>query len=368
MKRKKIDLYRLVTFSNLLSQYNIVKKNCKNKKKLFDFSLALNANIINIGQKLTSNNYTFSSYSVFLLREKKYRIIMSECMNDKIVSHFITNYSLKPILEKKMIPQNVATREGLGSSAAYEIFEKYIEKIGPNNQIYALKIDISKYFYSIPHDKLKDMLAHDIRDKFTLSLLYKIIDQSNDVMVNKKIDTLIRNEKNKLYKNKKLSKDQINNLIRELDRVPRYEYGRGLSIGCVVNQILSVYYLTPLDRYIREELKMSSHVRYMDDTVILSTDKEHLKNVLPKIEEKINELGLRMNMNSNVFSINHGFTFLGKTYSIYNNKLVSRTTNKTKRKALQNLTALRNCDFEKYMRSKGSYRSILLNSFLFVVN
>lgn len=341
MKRIKINLLSLATFSNLLNQYNIVKTNCKNKHKILNFSLSLNSNIYNICSKLNNNTYEFSPYSVFLLREKKYRIIMSECVNDKIVSHFLTNFALKPILEKKMLPQNVATRDNLGSKAAYNIFESFMDRMGTDKEIYALKVDISKYFYSIPHDKLKEQLARDIKDKYTLSLISKIINQTNQPIINEKINILIENEKKKIYNNNRLTKDKKNSLVNELNRVPRYVKDRGLSIGCVVNQILSVYYLTPLDRYIKEELKCTYHIRYMDDTVILTTDKDFLKSIIPKIENKINELGLQMNTNSGIFSLNHGFTFLGKTYFIKNNKLYSKTTNKTLRKALKNLYSLR---------------------------
>ena len=155
MKRIKTNLYNQITFSNLLGQYKILKTNCKNKRKLFYFAKELNSNILDTGTKLRNRCYSFSDYNIFLIHENKFRIIMSECISDKLVSHFISNYCLQNSLESKLILQNVATRKGLGSKAAYDFFNRYLHKFDFNQKIYVLKIDISKYFYSISHEILK---------------------------------------------------------------------------------------------------------------------------------------------------------------------------------------------------------------------
>lgn len=86
---------------------------------------------------------------------------MSQEISDKIVNHFITNYYLIPYLEKSLINENVATRKEKGSKYAMELTKKYFNKLlinYPNQEIYCLKIDVSKYFYSIDHDILIEKL------------------------------------------------------------------------------------------------------------------------------------------------------------------------------------------------------------------
>lgn len=364
MKRQKNNLIDCVTYNNLYCQYKVIRKNCKNKKKIFYFSKELNTNLYEIGKNLRNESYNFGFYNIFLIHENKYRIIMSENIDDKLVSHFLVNHALKKSLEPKMILQNVATREGLGGKAAYDFFEKHLRSIGYDKQIYALKIDVHKYFYSISHDVLKKMLKDSIKDDFTLDLINKIIDSTDNAYVNERIDCLIENEKNKVLK-MNISLDEKTNLINELNKVPRYEMGRGLSIGCVVNQILSVFYLSPVDRYIKEELKCKYYVRYMDDLVVLSTDKVFLRNIFGNISNQIELLDLKVNSKSNIYNFNNGFTFLGKTYFIKNNKLYSKTKNKTYKKAIKRLNELRETDFSKYYLSKTSYLGIIKENLLY---
>lgn len=354
MKRINSKLLDKVTFSNLESQYKIIRANCNNKQGVYSFGENLNSNLYDLGIKLKSGNYEFSKYNIFLIKENKYRIIMSENIGDKLVSHFICNFCLKPSLEPKMINQNVATRVGLGGKAGDDLFYKYVNSIGTDKKIYALKMDISKYFYSIPHDKLKVLLKKDIKDPFALDLLFKIINQTDKEYVNNRIEYLKDRERKKISL-LNISQDKKENLLKELDKVPIYFNGRGLSIGCVVNQILSVYYLTTVDRYIKEELKCRYYIRYMDDILCLSDDISYLKKISDNIAIKINEMGLTVNPKSGIFVVNNNFTFLGKSYFIKNKKLYIKTKNKTYKKMVRNLKEKKENDFIEYYRSKASY-------------
>lgn len=364
VKRINPKLKEKITYSNLYSQYKIVKSNCKNKRLLFLFSNGLNTNLYEIGVSLRNETYKFSRYNIFLIKERKYRIIMAECVSDKIVTHFVVNYCLKPCLEKKLILQNVATRKNLGTKAAYDFFEKSVRKIGYDKKIYALKIDIKKYFYSISHDKLKEMLRKDIKDSFALSLIFKIIDSTDADYVNEKIDFLIYREKEGLRKKYGTESVVYKNLSSELDKVPRYKKGVGLSIGCVINQLLSVYYLNGIDRFAKEELKCKFYVRFMDDIIILNEDKKKLERIFSLITEKITELDLCVNPKSNIYNFNNGFTFLGRTYRISDNKLFSKTKNVTFKGAQKRLKEFRTTDFSKYYLSKASYFGLIEEKFM----
>ena len=72
----------------------------------------------------------------FLIHEKKYRIIMSESIPDKIVNQMISYYILLPSFNN-LIDSNVATRKNKGTAYAYTLFSKYVNAIGL----------ISKYMY-----------------------------------------------------------------------------------------------------------------------------------------------------------------------------------------------------------------------------
>lgn len=50
----------------------------------------------------------------------------------------------------------------------------------------------------------------------------------------------------------------------------------------MTSQILSIFYLYKLDHYIIHNLNLKYMVRYMDDYIIISNDKNKLKKALKK--------------------------------------------------------------------------------------
>ncbi|MDY4858325.1 MAG: hypothetical protein SO167_01330, partial [Bacilli bacterium] len=163
MKRISNLYDKMISYSNILFIFNKIKNRCHNKNKLIKFIRHKNCYLIDILEKLKSNTYNFSNYHIFLIHEKKYRIIMSETISDKIVNQLVSYFILIPSL-KCLIDSNIATRKGKGSSYGYKLINSYINTIGTNKDIYVLRIDIKKYFYNINHDILLDMLKRRIKD------------------------------------------------------------------------------------------------------------------------------------------------------------------------------------------------------------
>lgn len=95
MKRINNLYDNMISISNANYVYNKIKNNCHNKNKVFNFIKYKNSNIIDILIKLKEEKYVFSNFSVFLINEKKYRIIMSENIKDKIVNQMISYFITK---------------------------------------------------------------------------------------------------------------------------------------------------------------------------------------------------------------------------------------------------------------------------------
>ena len=125
MKRKNHLYKEILTTEHALEMYKTIKHNCKNKKEVYCFQLNLNQNIQEIISKLELCNYKFDKYRIFMIKEPKYRLIMSEKIEDKIVNHLVAKYILLPALEPSLIDANVATRYEKGSNHAFKLFLKY---------------------------------------------------------------------------------------------------------------------------------------------------------------------------------------------------------------------------------------------------
>lgn len=230
---------------------------------------------------------------------------MSLSVKDKVINHYVTRNILEPKLTKYLDPRNVATRKGMGTDYARKMVKDYINKLKQDNEeLYVLKMDISKYFYSIDHEILKELLI-DKLDSEEYNIISKIIDTTNMEYVNKTI---------KKYKDKS-----------GID-IPYYEFGKGLPIGNMTSQFLSIFYLYKLDYYIVHDLKLKHYVRYMDDFIIIDKDKEKLKDAKDRITEILEkEYKLRVNKKkTNVSNLKGGVGFLGLTYRLDNNKTIIR--------------------------------------------
>lgn len=291
-----------ITFVNLLNIYEQeISKNVKNKKKLVKFEINKVQNITNIIDMLNRGKIGHEHYNIFLIYEPKCRLVMSLSIKDKIINHFVTRYALEAKLTKYLDLRNVATRKGMGTDYGIKLVIKYLKKL-KSNKFYILKIDISKYFYSIDHEVLKSLLI-DKLDSYEYNLICKIIDSTNKEYINSTI--------NKIKKDNKVE-------------VPLYYHGLGLSIGNVSSQILSIFYLYKLDHYIVHDLKLKYYVRYMDDFIIMDSDLEKLKKAKDIIIDKLDKkYKLKVNRKkTKIVSCKEGFSFLGYVFKVIDKKLV----------------------------------------------
>ena len=353
--KKKSNLYQsMISFNEVVSVYKKLRCSTKNKKEVIDFSLNLNQFLLDILRKLNNRCYSFGRYRIFLIREPKYRLIMSEKMSDKIVNHLFTKVCLG-CLENRLVSMNVATRKDKGSKEAYNLFIKYINKLMyKSKDIYVLKIDISKYFYNINHEILLDMVKEKIKDKEVISFLSYILDSTNLEYVNNDIRRVVSNEKFRVSK-KNISEFEKKKLYSELDSIPTYKSGYGLPIGNYSSQILAVFYLNKVDHFIKESLGCKYYVRYMDDLVIMDTDKEKLKSIFSKVSEYISSFDLVVNKKSGIYKLKEGINFLGYNFKV-SKGMVIRYRSDTIKRVNKKLKNLRVYDIDMYNKSYASYK------------
>ena len=148
-----------------------------------------------------------------------------------------------------------------------------------DKKVYCLKCDIHHYFASIDHDVLKRLIRRRIGDERTLRLLDVIIDSTDGNI--------------------------------------------GIPLGNLTSQLFANIYLTELDRFVKQDLRVRRYIRYMDDFVLLSTSKEELHRCRKEIEAFLWEhLRLRLNTKTDVFPASRGIDFLG--YRIWAHKRLLR--------------------------------------------
>ena len=144
-----------------------IKLNTKNKHKLEIFENNYVSNTYYIKRILESKKYVPGKQNIFLIKEPKIRVIMSQNVIDKVINHLVSEYFLVNILDKYLIPNNIATRKNKGTHYGIKILKKYLNEL-KNKEFYILKFDISKYFYNIDHEIIKELLKKELKIKMHL--------------------------------------------------------------------------------------------------------------------------------------------------------------------------------------------------------
>lgn len=95
-------------------------------------------------------------------------------------------------------------------------------------------------------------------------------------------------------------------------RAYRGPAGHGLPIGSLTSQHFANFYLSGLDRYVKETLRIRGFVRYMDDVALWSDNSDELKTALPRLAHFLRqERGLRPKEAPHQNRTGHGMDFLG---------------------------------------------------------
>jgi retron-type reverse transcriptase len=205
-----------------------------------------------------------------MVTEPKKRIISAVPFRDRVTQHAI-NHIIEPLYDKRFYYHSYACRKGKGTHNASDTLYKWVRNLSFDDDapLYALKADIKSYFASIDHSRLKAVLRRTIKDDDTLWLLDLIIDSGS-------------------------------------------ETARGIPVGNLTSQLFANIYLDVLDKYIKQTLHVKYYIRYMDDFIILSHDKQELWRLLREIEAFLyNEMDLLLNPKTAILCAKNGVDFCG---------------------------------------------------------
>ena len=189
MKRKNNLYEEMCKIENINKVFDEICRNTKNKRKVQRFKEYKSINITRIYNILNERKYVPGPYNKFTIYEPKKRDVVSQNMIDKAVNHLVSRYILMPSLISCLVDANVASRVDKGTGKGLEIYQKYKRTCDIKyKNYYILKCDISKFFYNIDHDILKEKLKRKIKDKDALKIVFDIIDSEEKGISIRKYD------------------------------------------------------------------------------------------------------------------------------------------------------------------------------------
>ncbi len=285
----------IISIDNLLDAWKEFIKGKQKKKDVQAFEYNLIENISTLRSELVSGTYRHGPYTHFKISDPKPRDIHKASVRDRLVHHAIYRV-LYPFFDRRFINDSYSCRIEKGAHRAMNTFRRYAHRASENHEktLWVLKCDIRKFFASIDQDILLAILRKHLSDSSTVNLLRNVIDSFHSTAV-----------------------------------------GKGLPLGNLTSQLLVNIYMNEFDQFAKHTLKVRHYIRYSDDFVILSKDKEWLIKTLPYMVVFLRDR-LKLEMHPNKVSIStfgSGVDFLGWGHFV--DHRVLRTS--TKRRMLKAL-------------------------------
>jgi len=125
--------------------------------------------IVEIPKRLASGGFSFGRFKQFIIRDPKERIITAPCFEERVVHHAIMNVC-EPALDRWLIDDTFACRVGRGREAAIGRAMQFCRTLP-----WCLKLDIRKYFDSINHDRLLELLTRRFKELRLRGLFEQIV-------------------------------------------------------------------------------------------------------------------------------------------------------------------------------------------------
>lgn len=270
MKQEKMKRYnnlyeKIVAYPNIELAHTKARRGKRHYAAVKKIDENPEMHLTNLWQTLCDRQHKTSDYSVIKRQVgKKTRIIYKlPYYPDRIVHHCIMNV-LEPIWLKVLIRDTYSAIKGRGVHDGVKRMKGFLQD--KRNTKYCLKLDVKKFYPSIDHEILKQIIRRKIKCKDTLALLDEIIGSAP-----------------------------------------------GVPIGNYLSQYFGNLYLAYFDHYCKEVLGIKYYARYCDDVVVFHSEKDFLHSAFHNIADYLkSKLGLAINGNHQVFPTRvRGVDFLG---------------------------------------------------------
>ena len=287
MKRVRGLFEQIPEWENLLLATTRALRGKRRQRDAAAFTENLEVELARLGEEIREGTYKGSGFTQFVIHDPKERIISAPAFRDRVAQHAIVNVC-EPELERFLICHTYACRVGKGTLAALHAARRMAQK---HEDGFWLKMDIRKYFDSVPHERLSALLERRFAEEPLLDLFRRI--------------------------------------LAGYSTTP----GHGLPIGSLISQHFANFYLGHLDHEITRRMGIGNYVRYMDDFVIWHDDKAVMRDAGRQVESWLAEnLDLRLKREPMLQRVRIGMDFLG--FRIFPNRLVpaAATKRRVKRK------------------------------------
>ena len=234
-----------IALKNLLAAWREFVKGKRKRADVLAFAADVEEALFRLHDELKQGTYRHGGYETFLVRDPKLRRIHKASVRDRLLHHAIHRV-LYPHFDTRFIFDSYSSRKGKGAHAALKRFRDFAWRLSQNRTrvVWVLKADIRRFFDSVRHSELRALLEKNLpRDRKLHALLGEVIQSFNTLS------------------------------------------GTGIPLGNLTSQLFSNVYLHPLDQFVKRELGVQHYIRYADDMIFLSADKDALEKTFSRVRD-----------------------------------------------------------------------------------
>jgi retron-type reverse transcriptase len=286
----------IFSYRNIYQCYLECRSKKRNTFNALRFEINAEENIAKLEHELKTRTYHPSRSILFAARKPKLREIFAADFRDRVVHHILVK-ELEKIWEPIFIHDSYACRLNKGTHKAVLRLQSFLRRITKNGHVraYYLQLDVKDFFTSIDKELLFTIIQRKVTDPAILWLAEVIIFWDCT-------KAYVRREPEGLLSNIPSNKSLFGK-----------ENRRGLPIGNLTSQFFANVVLNELDQFAKHRLKAHYYLRYVDDFVLLSQDREELLRWKEEIRKFLTErLSLQLHpRRQKLQPISNGIDFLG---------------------------------------------------------
>ncbi len=305
--------------NDLFQAYFDARKNKRNTMNAIRFEQHFERNLFELYDKILVYQYEPNPSICFVVDKPVKREIFAADFCDRVVHHLLYNY-LSPIFERTFIYDSYSCRKGKGTHFGIRRVDHFIRSCTDNyrKNAYILKLDIKGYFMHINKmllfNKVKDQLINHLQKPiFDLNLVLYLLEK---VIFNDPTTNCIVKGKKSDWNGLPASKSLF-----------QAGHQRGLPIGNLTSQLFGNVYLNDFDHFVKRELGIKYYGRYVDDFVLVHSDVNYLKSLIPIIRDYLKN-NLQLDLHPDKIYLQHfskGVKYLGVVILPYRNYIANRT-------------------------------------------
>lgn len=322
-------------------------------------------NSVKLRKALMDGSYTMQHYMRFRVARPKPRDITATRVRDRHAQRSACDRVLYSLITRPFIRNNGACQRGRGvddtinrtKEGLRKIYRRQrqkraqvegcpVEKIGPfEAEGWVYKGDVRKYFPSTLHRNAKAIIRKTVNSPRLAAMLCAVVEsfgepwreqQAQQAGASKpaaqafsRAVTDARTEREMIPmrpqdKRASIAENCDMRIRRAVNRLPVMseqrraqliaaafgDDARNIGLGSQISQLLQLAQLDPIDHYATEVARPAFYIRYMDDFLLIDTDREKLTDAAQEIERRLDALGLELNPKSQLIPLRNGFVFL----------------------------------------------------------